>query len=651
MNYIDIFEKLNERKEIPCNLPDIILEINDANEKYYYNLMTGIKYENKTSVMIECENFKIYSAYNIYIYRDDLYYDEKLNCLVIDSFKINLNTPKIGEKRNWEFVNFHFITKDKKYIGNVYGDKVGVCHFDGLKGVEVKLPQYYTNEFHKMFPVASLSGNNFFILSQSWEFKDFIDYKEPIKKDGPKQRKIDELVSIKLPKTKNNTFRRTPRYTSFKSIISTNKFCKIDRVNEQFAVIRFFVANPEATIVSEYSRIYVDDKNYYCCRKNAFNEWIFMSSALTQTHFESDYFLRYRKNVLDGTRLQYYSKIIPELDTDLKSKILWSFLVYPNTEKIYKSSLKPIIINALESQYFKITEHFKLFFNIDIKKDINNIYAAFGINKYQAQKIGDFLNSTYSKNRYNSSEIIKYTKIAFNDKNLAPYDNESFDKVFDALVNFYNENLSSFTKNIAKILNKITKIYSFKTMVSMSEKICKSFSKIGTYVIISYSDYLDMVDAMDDTKHFRPNFEELEDIIIMHDAAMAVYNLKKDTYKNKSFQKNSVKLEKYKFENEKFIIVIPSRPGELAIEGITLHHCVRLYIDKVCEGITNIVFIRKKENPNTPFFTVEISNEGNIEQVHGNNNCNASTEPELTTFIKDWAKKCKLEYTDFNKVR
>ena len=73
--------------------------------------------------------------------------------------------------------------------------------------------------------------------------------------------------------------------------------------------------------------------------------------------------------------------------------------------------------------------------------------------------------------------------------------------------------------------------------------------------------------------------------------------------------------------------------------------------DKVADGQTNIMFIRKKDKIDDPFFTVEVSNTGTIEQVHGFANRNASTEPGLTEFVKKWAEKRKLKLTNFNKVR
>ena len=90
---------------------------------------------------------------------------------------------------------------------------------------------------------------------------------------------------------------------------------------------------------------------------------------------------------------------------------------------------------------------------------------------------------------------------------------------------------------------------------------------------------------------------------------------------------------------------------QLSPEGLELHHCVKNYIDKVAKGMTNIVFIRKKSDKTKPFFTVEVSNDKTIEQVHGFGNRNANTEPGLEEFVKRWAGNKRLKVNAINKVR
>jgi hypothetical protein len=63
--------------------------------------------------------------------------------------------------------------------------------------------------------------------------------------------------------------------------------------------------------------------------------------------------------------------------------------------------------------------------------------------------------------------------------------------------------------------------------------------------------------------------------------------------------------------------------AELKAEGKALHHCVGTYAERVANGSTNIFFIRKAEQPDTPYYTLEIGQNGSIVQCRGNKNHNA----------------------------
>jgi hypothetical protein len=72
----------------------------------------------------------------------------------------------------------------------------------------------------------------------------------------------------------------------------------------------------------------------------------------------------------------------------------------------------------------------------------------------------------------------------------------------------------------------------------------------------------------------------------------------------------------------------PESSEDIILEGSILHHCVGGYVERHAEGKTNILFIRKKTAPDTPFFTVEVSNELRIIQCHGYRNEAENPKPE-----------------------
>lgn len=92
-------------------------------------------------------------------------------------------------------------------------------------------------------------------------------------------------------------------------------------------------------------------------------------------------------------------------------------------------------------------------------------------------------------------------------------------------------------------------------------------------------------------------------------------------------------LEKYNFETEKFFIRPAASIDELIQEGAENHSCVGSYIDTYAHGNTNIFFIRQKDSPGVPFFTVEIKDD-RIIQCRTKDNKNADKGSDVEQFVK-----------------
>lgn len=76
------------------------------------------------------------------------------------------------------------------------------------------------------------------------------------------------------------------------------------------------------------------------------------------------------------------------------------------------------------------------------------------------------------------------------------------------------------------------------------------------------------------------------------------------------------------FENDKLTVIIPVTPTEFANEAQYQQNCVySYYLHRVVDGETHVVFIRKKDDMDTPYITCEIDNRGRIIQylAHYNN--------------------------------
>ena len=82
---------------------------------------------------------------------------------------------------------------------------------------------------------------------------------------------------------------------------------------------------------------------------------------------------------------------------------------------------------------------------------------------------------------------------------------------------------------------------------------------------------------------------------------------------------------------------------ELVDEGAKLDHCVGSYAQDVKTGKTHIFFIRKTEEPDTPYYTLNLTPEGNFVQCHGYKNDRYTPIPEnVKEFWREWMETvCK----------
>lgn len=65
-------------------------------------------------------------------------------------------------------------------------------------------------------------------------------------------------------------------------------------------------------------------------------------------------------------------------------------------------------------------------------------------------------------------------------------------------------------------------------------------------------------------------------------------------------------LELNRYEDADYIIYAPSSIRELIDESMQQHNCVRGYVKSIAEGTSQIYFMRKKEQPDVSFVTIEI---------------------------------------------
>lgn len=95
-------------------------------------------------------------------------------------------------------------------------------------------------------------------------------------------------------------------------------------------------------------------------------------------------------------------------------------------------------------------------------------------------------------------------------------------------------------------------------------------------------------------------------------------------------------MDAFSIKGKGLILVVPKNGDEIRAEGEALHHCVGGYGERVAKGETNIFFVRKADEPDKSYFTMEW-NHNKIIQCRGMKNC--GMPPEVRAFTQVFEKK------------
>ena len=100
---------------------------------------------------------------------------------------------------------------------------------------------------------------------------------------------------------------------------------------------------------------------------------------------------------------------------------------------------------------------------------------------------------------------------------------------------------------------------------------------------------------------------------------------------------------KYEYGGEKFLVTVPENFFEITMEGMALHHCVgntERYFDRILQHETYICFLRRREEPEKAFYTLEVEPGGTIRQHRGMYDEEPDIE-EIRPFLREWQKEVR----------
>lgn len=123
-----------------------------------------------------------------------------------------------------------------------------------------------------------------------------------------------------------------------------------------------------------------------------------------------------------------------------------------------------------------------------------------------------------------------------------------------------------------------------------------------------------------------------------HDRLIGLKKEKENKALDETIKKRANALRGMQFEADGLTIILPTCSKDFVTEGEKLSHCVARYAERHASGSTTILFVRRTDQPKTPFYTLEYK-DGVIVQDHGLKNC--SQTPEVLAFEKKWLEHLK----------
>lgn len=476
-------------------------------------------------------------------------------------------------------------------------------------------------------------------------------------------------------------------HTEYKDTIWT-----FNILNDDYCVIRQFGGY---FLFEEQTRILIDNKGKVTIFKP---NTILNGSVVFRVSSSSDVgapadnvcFFKGFEDMFKFKRLFYISSIINDSDIMTKTNSLILKIIYtlrcPAIEQFYKARYKYIANYLMSASAKSDIEHL---FGFRKYSKSANIYELSGMNKYQLKLVDEMFEEKKKKLTNTTTyfagptvtpcQAIETVRFVSGVKNLSSLTDKDSDFYFDmakridrACSDYHHllyfigvDNSVYFGYRIKSRTNKdswgyIARMRSIQLVTpEQTEKDRKNLLKLmrlqertdkkglNEDVFRIFSDALNLFKQISNTN--RPDIDlyackDVNELHRYHNMLIEI-NITDKEARNKEEQERLNKLaaklydqrkEKFEYADDNFSIIVPEEMNKITKEGVYLHHCVGGYISRVAEGRTNILFLRKNENIDIPFFTIEVNNHNEIIQIHGLYNRWLGNEPDAVKFVINW---------------
>lgn len=525
-------------------------------------------------------------------------------------------------------------------------------------------------------------GNKISIFNQSsslWQLQEYIGYTDPLPRTGRKQQLIDKYNAIPMTPMEQLDF------LHWQSLIDSCTY--LEQVGDAVCC-RYFqrVATPLGDIFHEGYRLFITAKSFVGCRCTNQNQWIPYLNINSGCVVGSIINLNTFKPTVK-TKFDYIRNLIQPGHT---LKVILNLLQYPFLERLWKRGFG-VIPNLIQQNHPLLLLEDKIG-DINIKS--SDPLKGIGISAYQMEQ----LNEIQAPDNSNSRDIIKLMKSVLGISNLADLDNHTFDIALRSCLYFNSEwtlslwqlkccssiDPSGFTWRTTRYSGLIVDRRVLRASMPLDNigilflRMAKLVYNPQTSALERPSSWSLLLETLSVFENFTPNERPIvnwlslktrEDVVQLHDrlilrqinqnpqrrctyrtvAQQEEEALAKQRAQEQSqllYSKTLKERQFWNYEDDTYSIFVPVKLQDIVKEGESLHHCVGGYVDNHAKGHTTVCFLRKKDNLEKSFYTIEVSPDKVLRQIHGSCNRWFGNNPEAIPTVLRWMRDKGITYND-----
>ena len=585
----------------------------------------------------------------------------------IEVAAVTYDTTRGAYAHEWKFAGERFfIGKDKSCLlsdGSKYTNGYkDVCKYNiawNVRGaLQLLMRQHYNaekfvNEFKKFLGASYFTiGNGGAIdIENPWHLQRWYETVQKGRSEGKAQKLTDKLTETPLGSIEGFAEKYPAKPDPESTYYKMEDVIYFEKVNDEWCVLRSLHRDTDNSM-SESWRVYIGNNGTTRIVSKNPNGWVPSRQVLHRRwNVKYAYLANQEDAIAQCPRIKYIlSSATLERERDLVDFLITA-LRYPEIEQLCKFGLHNDAVSISKSYTPKadLRDLFGGYYNEKEKTLLRKI----GLTKQQFDIYVNYKNQRdergYSCGDYRGA-LYEMRKIFGND--LTYLDIQSFKKylkaceewprfrrwsgeyTFDSL----DIDAMRFFKNLVRLMNKNEGIF------TMARDTIEAYNRLEVSRRIDVDWY----------------FDDVSDVIRAHDVLVeldriqseerrALWNMKEAERRKKEEEKRK-KLDKerqiYEYEDADFIIRLPKDASEIVQEGSTQHICIGGYVSRHSMGDTNLFFLRRKSEPDKPFYAIEMNNSYNIVQIHGFGNRWLGNNPEAIPTVVRWLRKHDIKCSD-----